>query len=64
MVVENIPGSGKDMVLTGCPVKLSNTPAIAKPVFPKLGEHTDAILQEIGYSPQEIADLKKQGILA
>jgi crotonobetainyl-CoA:carnitine CoA-transferase CaiB-like acyl-CoA transferase len=29
-----------------------------------LGEHTDAILQEIGYSPQEIADLKKQGILA
>ncbi|NLM88679.1 MAG: CoA transferase [Syntrophomonadaceae bacterium] len=64
MVVENIPGSGKDMVVTGCPVKLSNTPAIAKPVFPKLGEHTDAILQEIGYSPQEIADLKKQGILA
>lgn len=64
VLMENVQGSGKNMMLTGCPIKLSYTPAVVKTVFPELGEHTDAVLQEIGYSPQEIASLKEQKILA
>jgi crotonobetainyl-CoA:carnitine CoA-transferase CaiB-like acyl-CoA transferase len=30
---------------------------------PKLGEHTDAILQELGYSEAEIEDLHATGAL-
>jgi hypothetical protein len=62
--MENVQGSGKDMMLTGSAVKLSHTPAVIEPVFPEIGEHTDALLQEIGYSSREIANLKEKKVLA
>lgn len=62
--MEDVQGSGKNMRLTGCAIKLSDTPAVVKPVFPELGEHTEALLQELGYSPQEIISLKEQKVLA
>jgi crotonobetainyl-CoA:carnitine CoA-transferase CaiB-like acyl-CoA transferase len=62
--MENVQGSGKDMMLTGSAVKLSHTPAVIEPVFPEIGEHTDALLQEIGYSSREIANLKDKKVLA
>ena len=64
IIMEDVQGSGKNMMLTGCPIKLSHTPAIVKPVFPELGEHTEILLQEIGYSAQEIARWKEQKVLA
>lgn len=64
LVLENMNGSGKNMAITGCPVKLSDTPAVVKPVYPQLGEHTDAILSQLGYTREELADLKKDGIIA
>jgi len=30
---------------------------------PELGEHTDQIMKEAGYSEPEIAELKKAGII-
>jgi crotonobetainyl-CoA:carnitine CoA-transferase CaiB-like acyl-CoA transferase len=30
---------------------------------PALGEHTDAILQELGYSPEQIATLREAGAI-
>jgi formyl-CoA transferase len=47
----------------GQPVTLSRTPSkvIAHP--PKQGEHTEAVLRELGYRDGDIADLRKKGIV-
>jgi len=47
------------MALVGQPVTLSRTPSrlVARP--PELGEHTDAILKEFGFSKRDIAALHK-----
>jgi formyl-CoA transferase len=45
----------------GCPIKLSDSPVEVKR-SPLLGEHTDAILEEVlGFDAAEIARLKKAG---
>ncbi|MDD3365224.1 MAG: CaiB/BaiF CoA-transferase family protein [Syntrophomonas sp.] len=59
----NVKGSGKDVALTGVPIKLSGTPGVAKLSFPKLGEHTDAVLIEAGYTEKEIDEFKKLGAI-
>ena len=43
--------------------KLSETPATVRAAPPTLGEHTDAILGELGYSPTEIAPLREQNAI-
>ncbi|MDE1973522.1 MAG: CoA transferase [Hyphomicrobiales bacterium] len=50
---------GSALRLVGQPVSLSRTPSrlVARP--PKLGEHTDALLKEFGFSAREIAALHK-----
>ena len=30
---------------------------------PKLGQHTEALLKELGYGPHEISDMKNEGII-
>jgi len=50
----NARGSGKDVALTGVPVKLSDTPGVAKLTFPQLGEHNDEILRTVGYTAEDI----------
>ena len=46
---------------TGLPVKLSHTPgAIARPP-PLHGEHSDEILEEFGFSPEEVRVLRDEG---
>lgn len=45
------------------PATMSASPPRVPTRAPGLGEHTDAILGEVGYSPEEIADLRTKGIL-
>ncbi|WP_020694143.1 CaiB/BaiF CoA transferase family protein [Reyranella massiliensis] len=46
----------------GTPWQFSETPA--KPgIAPELGEHNDAVLGELGYSPAELADLRTRKII-
>ncbi|MBI3948878.1 MAG: CoA transferase [Acidobacteria bacterium] len=46
----------------GTPFKFSETPAAARTAAPQLGQHTEEILQELGYSELQIRDLKKEGV--
>jgi crotonobetainyl-CoA:carnitine CoA-transferase CaiB-like acyl-CoA transferase len=59
----NFQGSGKDLVCTGVPIKLSETPGEAKMVFARTGENTDEVLAGIGYSTAQIEQLHKVGIV-
>ncbi len=48
---------------TGVPVKLSATPGRLTSPPPLLGQHTEAVLRELGYSDAEIAAMRGEGAL-
>ncbi len=52
-----------ELTLVGQPIKMNKTPSSMKLAPPERGEHSDEILQEFGYSPAEIADLKDAGVV-
>ena len=59
------------MDVNGAPVRLVSGPATfdghAKPIEPRgspeMGEHTDALLTELGYPPEVLADLKARRLV-
>ncbi len=50
--------------LVANPIKLTKTPASIKTTAPQFSQHTEEVLQESGYSWDDIARLKEQGIIA
>jgi crotonobetainyl-CoA:carnitine CoA-transferase CaiB-like acyl-CoA transferase len=66
MVVEIAqPGAAAPVKLLGVPIKLSRTPGDpGRLPGPALGEHTDAVLAQAGYAPDEIAALKQSGAVS
>ena len=52
------------MLVPGIVPKLSVTPGQLRRKAPGLGQDTDAVLQELGLSPQQIEGLKSRGIIA
>lgn len=52
-------GANEDVV--GTPVRFSATPAVASGTAPELGQHTEEVLLEMGYTWEDIARLKDQG---
>jgi formyl-CoA transferase len=63
MIEQVIAGDGAPLKVPGIVPKLSATPGAIRSPAPKLGEHTDEVLQAAGYSPEEISGLRKQGIV-
>ena len=57
------PGMPKAAPIVTTPVTLSRTPANIRRRAPTLGEHTDVVLGELGYSPAEIAELRSAKIV-
>ena len=49
--------------VTGIPVKLSETPGEVKTAPPFLGEHTQEVLEELGYSGQDLEKLRQEKVI-
>lgn len=56
------PDAGTMKFIT-TPVKFSRTPPSIKKTAPGLGQHTDSILSELGYSDDQIIQLKTDGVI-
>ena len=51
------------MTITGTPLKLSKTPGSVRLPAPTLGQHTEAILQRLGYDAATIATYYAEGVV-
>jgi crotonobetainyl-CoA:carnitine CoA-transferase CaiB-like acyl-CoA transferase len=60
IVVEQHHPSAGPIKVIGIPVKLSETPGEVGPAAPRLGEHTQEILQWLGYNAEHIERLRQQ----
>jgi formyl-CoA transferase len=57
---DNVPGVGRDIRVLRTGIKVDGkAPAVELPP-PMLGQHTDTILAELGYTPADIDALKKE----
>jgi crotonobetainyl-CoA:carnitine CoA-transferase CaiB-like acyl-CoA transferase len=52
------------MKLVANPIKLGGMPSSIRTTAPELGQHTEEVLLEHGYSWTDIARLKDQGVVA
>ena len=57
------PGLEQAAPVAGTPVLLSETPGTIRHRPPTLGEHTDEILTELGYTSKEITDLRHKRVI-
>jgi crotonobetainyl-CoA:carnitine CoA-transferase CaiB-like acyl-CoA transferase len=62
VVEQQHPGAGTIRSLAS-PVRLSDTPASYRLPPPRLGEHTEAILSELGYSADDLATLREAEVI-
>ncbi|HEX4927262.1 MAG TPA: CaiB/BaiF CoA-transferase family protein [Burkholderiales bacterium] len=63
MIQEVVAGDGEPLKVPGIVPKLSATPGAIRSAAPKLGEHTEAVLKELGYGDEELAALRRSGIV-
>lgn len=65
MVIEMTDPRGEygTVKMLGNPIKLSETPARRELFPPRKGEHTDELLGGIGYTQEQIADLRARGVV-
>ena len=57
------PGLPLPAPVAAVPLWMTGTPPVTRRRAPQLGEHTDEILAEIGYRPDEIAALRESSVI-
>jgi formyl-CoA transferase len=57
------PGAPKEVPLANTPVRLSSTPGGIRHRAPVSGEHTDEVLGQLGFSSEEIAELRAREVV-
>ena len=63
MILQTAMADGSTLALPGIVPKLSRTPGSHRRNAPKIGQDTDAVLQDIGLTATQIQALKDKGIL-
>src|SRR5688572_403487 len=63
MIQQIVAGDGEPLKVPGIVPKLSATPGAIRSPAPKLGEHTDEVLKELGYDASTIAKLRETNII-
>ena len=63
MLEEHVLADGQPLTVPGIVPKLSRTPGATQWLGPELGEHTEAILQELGVAPERRQALRRQGVI-
>ena len=59
-----VPFAGSDTLTVSSPFQLEGEAKVAPRFAPKVGEHSDAVLHDAGYSADEIARLRERGVSA
>ena len=62
-VVRMVRDDGSEVQVVANPVRLSATPVQYRLAPPTLGQHSDEVLDELGFSASEIARLRQDGIV-
>jgi len=63
-IVQTVPSKALGpLSIIGQPVHLSRTDSRLVDAAPEIGEHSDDILAELGYGPDEIAAMRQRGII-
>ena len=57
------PGAAKPVPISNTPVRLSETPGAVRHRAPTLGEHTDEVMRELGFSDDQIAAFRATGVI-
>jgi alpha-methylacyl-CoA racemase len=63
MIVEVETPSGEKVKQVGISMKFSETPGTIRSVAPQMGEHTDPILMDLGYTPEQIERWRSDGAI-
>ena len=60
--LQRLPGdAGEEQAVVGTPIAMSGTPLTPGVRAPELGEHTESVLAEAGYSAAEIEQFREEG---
>jgi formyl-CoA transferase len=64
MIVRQVARDGYAVDVPGVVPKLLGTPGTIRSSAPRLGDDTDAVLREVGYSEADIVNLRNKGVVA
>ena len=57
------PTATKGVPISQFPVTMTESPGVIRHRAPELGEHTDEVLAELGYSSSEIQDFRSDRVI-